>query len=71
MKTYIYPAAFFISLFFVSSCNNQPQGGQNDIATPVTVVELRKGSISKLVNTTGSAQPAYGVELSSEVGGYL
>ncbi|MCD8261742.1 MAG: efflux RND transporter periplasmic adaptor subunit [Bacteroides sp.] len=69
MKTYIYPVAFFISLFLVSSCNNQPQGGQNDIATPVTVVELRKSSISKLINTTGSAQPDYGVELSSEVGG--
>jgi RND family efflux transporter MFP subunit len=51
------------------SCNNQPQNTQNDIATPVSVVEMKKGTISQLVNTTGTAQPTYGVELNSEMSG--
>ena len=38
-----------------TGCNNQPQNTPNDIATPVSVTELKEGSISKLVNTTGTA----------------
>ncbi len=57
------------SLIFFFSCNNQPQGSQADIATPVSVIELKKGSISKLINTTGTAQPTYGVELNAEMSG--
>ncbi|NDV64516.1 efflux RND transporter periplasmic adaptor subunit [Bacteroides sp. 224] len=53
----------------LASCNNQPQGSQNDIATPVSVTELKKGSISKLFNTTGTANPTYGVELNSQIAG--
>ncbi len=53
----------------LAACNNQPQGSQNDIATPVSVVELKKGSISKLINTTGTAQPTFGVELNSLMSG--
>lgn len=53
----------------VSACNNQQGGGQNDITTPVSVIELKKSSISKLVNTSGTANPAYGAELNSEISG--
>jgi RND family efflux transporter MFP subunit len=53
----------------LTACNNQPQGSPNDIATPVSIVELKKGSISKLINTTGTAQPIYGVELLSLMSG--
>ena len=56
-------------LIFLVACNNQPQGSQNDIATPVSVMELKKGSISKMIYTTGTAQPVYGVELSSQMSG--
>jgi len=59
---------FFCTLF-IAACNNQPQGSQNDIATPVSVIELKKGSISKMIYTTGTAQPMYGVELSSQMSG--
>ena len=60
---------FAICCLFTVSCNNQPQGSQNDIATPVSVMELKKGSISRLINTTGTAQPVYGVELNSQMSG--
>ena len=56
-------------LLFLTGCNNQPQGVQNDIATPVSVLELKKGSISRLINTTGTVQPMYGVELNSLMSG--
>jgi len=60
---------FLWLLLFISACNNQPQSSQNDIATPVSVMELKKGSISKLINTTGTAQPMYGAELNSLMSG--
>lgn len=53
----------------LAGCKDKPQGAQNDIATPVSVIELKKGSISKLINTTGTALPTYGVELNSEMSG--
>jgi len=62
-------ASFLISSVLLTGCNSQPPSGQNDIATPVSVTELKKGSISKLVNTTGTALPTYGVDLVSEMSG--
>ena len=58
-----------VGCLLIAACNNQPQSAQNDIATPVSVVELKKGSISRLINTTGTAQPVYGVELNSLMSG--
>jgi RND family efflux transporter MFP subunit len=66
------------SIFYVltgvvllSGCRNQPQTNANDIETPVSVQEVKKGSISKLINTSGTAQAINGVELSSEmIGAY-
>ena len=58
-----------ICCLFAVACNNQPQGSQSDITTPVSVMELKKGSISKLINTTGTAQPIFGVELNSQMSG--
>lgn len=60
---------FSLVVVLFTSCGNQPQGGQNDIETPVSVLELKKGSISKLINTTGTARATYGVELNSEMSG--
>lgn len=54
---------------FLTGCGDKPEGGQNDIATPVSVQELKKGAISKLINTTGTAEPTYGVSLLSEMSG--
>jgi len=63
IKNYIFVA------LLLAACNNQPQGTQNEITTPVSVQELKKGSISKMINTTGTAQPMYGVELNSQMSG--
>jgi RND family efflux transporter MFP subunit len=53
----------------LTACNNQQQNVQNEIATPVSVTELKKGSISKLINTTGTAQAIFSVELTAQMSG--
>jgi RND family efflux transporter MFP subunit len=52
-----------------ASCDSRQEGVQNDIATPVTIRELKKGSISKLINTTGTALSTYSVSLVSLMSG--
>ncbi|WP_106829755.1 efflux RND transporter periplasmic adaptor subunit [Parabacteroides pacaensis] len=70
MKYYSYTfATLAIVAATLSGCNNQPQNSQNDIASPVSVIELKKGSISKLINTTGTALATYEVTLNSEMSG--
>jgi hypothetical protein len=38
--------------------------------TPVSVKELKRSSISKLINTTGTALATYSVEMNAEMSGY-
>lgn len=59
-----------VIIAFLTACGNQPQSSQSDIETPVSVQELKKGSISKLINTTGTAQATYSVELNAEMNGF-
>jgi len=59
-------AAIAISL---AACQNQPQTTPTEVEIPVTVLELKNGPISKLLNTTGTAQPFFSVNLSSEMSG--
>ena len=64
MKQYHILIAFsLLATIGLTSCGDRPQNAPNNIATPVSVVELKKGSISKLINTTGTVQPTYGVSL--------
>ena len=53
----------------LAACSNQPQSNPSDIETPVYVREIQKGSISRLINTTGTALATYNVELNSEMSG--
>lgn len=70
MKQYhILIASTLLVTISLMSCGQRPQNAPNDIATPVSVIELKKGSISKLINTTGTVQPTYGVSLNSEMSG--
>ncbi|GCB34832.1 efflux RND transporter periplasmic adaptor subunit [Bacteroides faecalis] len=66
---YILIASTLLVTISLISCGQRPQNAPNDIATPVSVIELKKGSISKLINTTGTVQPTYGVSLNSEMSG--
>ncbi len=62
-------SALCLGVCILAACNNQPSGNQGDVATPVSVMELKKQSISQYVNTTGTANPLLGAELNNEVAG--
>lgn len=71
MKHYhITITASLLTAILLNGCSNRPQNAPNDIATPVSVIELKKGTISRLINTTGTVQPTYGVTLNSEMNGH-
>lgn len=70
MKHYYILIASSLLVTVLAGCGKRPQNAPNDVATPVSVVELKKGSISKLINTTGTVQPIYGVTLNSEMSGF-
>jgi RND family efflux transporter MFP subunit len=59
-----------IWVVFLAACRNQPQTNANDIETPVSVQEVKRGSVSKLINSTGTAQATNSVELNSEMTGF-
>ncbi|NLJ01513.1 MAG: efflux RND transporter periplasmic adaptor subunit [Bacteroidales bacterium] len=61
---------FMALLALLAACGNPPQGSQTEIETPVSVQELKKGSISRLINTTGTATATYSVELNAEMSGF-
>lgn len=52
------------------ACGNQSQSSQSEIETPVSVQELKKSSISKMINTTGTALATYSIVLNAEMSGY-
>ena len=65
-----YKGLFSVALaVLITACTNQTQSGLNDIETQVYVRELKKSSIDKLINTTGTALSVSTVELNSEMTG--
>ena len=59
----------FSLILLLVGCNNQPQSSQNDIETPVSVLELKLSSLDKFINTTGTALATYSLDLNSEMAG--
>ena len=57
------------ALVVVTSCNRQQQDPGKDIAIPVTVQEIKPGSIEKFIDITGSVQPVKVVQLKAEIAG--
>ncbi len=56
-------------LFGLWACNNQDENAETDLAVPVSVLDIKPSSISKYVNTTGTALATYQVDLKAEITG--
>ena len=56
-------------LFALASCNNQSQDAEADLAIPVSVDDLKPGSIEQTINTTGTVVATKEVSLMTEMGG--
>ncbi|HNX78714.1 MAG TPA: efflux RND transporter periplasmic adaptor subunit [Prolixibacteraceae bacterium] len=59
----------FAILLAFASCNNRQQAETTDIASPVSVEDIKKQSIEKYINTTGTAKATQEVTLSTEMAG--
>lgn len=60
---------FLFFLPILASCGNQQATLQNDIAVPVSVMDVKKGPIVQYLNSTGTANAASQVVLSTEMAG--
>jgi RND family efflux transporter MFP subunit len=60
---------FIFLLPILASCGNQQSQIQNDIAVPVSVIDVKKGSIVQYINSTGTANAASQVVLNTEMAG--
>ena len=56
-------------LFVTASCSDNQTNNQAETAAPVSVTELKLGSISKYINTTGTALPISETEIKTETAG--
>lgn len=66
MKRFI-PVILLVGL--LAACDSRPTMVSTDIASPVSVQEVGRGSISKLINTTGTAMAVEQVTLNSQMEG--
>ncbi len=53
----------------IVSCNNQPASENTELASPVSVENVKKQSIRQYINTTGTANATYETTLSTEMSG--
>lgn len=60
---------FVISALLITSCNRQQQDLGKDITIPVTVTEVKPGTIEKFIDITGVVQPVKEVQLKAEITG--
>lgn len=58
-----------VFLPILASCGNQQTALQNDIAVPVSVIDIKKGPIVQYLNSTGTANAASQVVLATEMAG--
>ncbi len=60
---------FLFFLPILASCGNQQTALNNDIAVPVSVIDIKKGPIVQYLNSTGTAVASNSVVLSTEMAG--
>ena len=65
----IFPALGVLALLSLNSCKNNNNNANADIASPVSVLELKPGPIKKYINTSGTAVASKDAEVKSLMSG--
>jgi RND family efflux transporter MFP subunit len=58
-----------LALLAVNGCKNQQTDAETEVAVPVSVLDIRPGSIEEFIETNGTVYPTREVELKSEMSG--
>jgi len=68
MKVHLFFSGL-LALSVLAACSSQTSDSETDVATPVSVEDLKPGSIEQVVNTTGTVVATKEVSLSTEIAG--
>ena len=62
-------AAFLITALIITACNRKQEDLGKDITIPVTVANVKPGTIEKFIDITGAVKPVKEVQLKAEISG--
>jgi RND family efflux transporter MFP subunit len=69
MKSFRQVIAFATIIMAATACNNQPATTATELSVPVSVIDIKPGSIEKIINTTGTLNASKKVTLNTEMAG--
>jgi len=69
MNASVKPIILFLLLALILSCNRQTDTVETDLAIPVSVMDIKTGSIETYINTTGTVMATHETEMMSEIAG--
>lgn len=69
MRNYYQPIVTLLLIFSLTGCGSSPETSRTEIASPVSVTEIKPGSISKIFNTSATARAMKEVDLNSQMTG--
>src|SRR5665648_1227109 len=69
MKPFHQFIALIALIGVTTACNNQPTSTTTELAVPVSVTDIKPGSIEKVVNTTGTLNATKTTVLNTEMTG--
>ena len=69
MKTILKLIPLFLGLLIISQCKNRDEDVNTELALPVSVMDVKTGSIEKFINATGTVNATLVAELKSEIAG--
>jgi len=61
--------AFLITALIITACNRKQEDLGKDITIPVTVANVKPGTIEKFIDITGAVKPVKEVQLKAEISG--
>ena len=70
MKNYILNTlSIALVATLISGCSDKKDNNRNDVASPVSVTIIKKGSINQLINTSGNTIATYSAEVKNKAAG--